>query len=403
MNMADSERIAGILDSSGLTPASKTERADFVIVNMCSVRKSAVDRVYGIAEKYKKTKNKTKTILTGCILKKDKLKLTERFDLIIGIKDLPKLPKLLGLKNNPGKDYFKLLPKISDNSIALIPIMTGCNNFCSYCVVPYTREREKSRPVKDILSEAKNAVKSGCKEIWLLGQNVNSYKPIPFSALLGKINDIPGEFWIKFTSSHPKDFSDSLITAMKKCKKVADYLNLPVQSGNNDILKKMNRPYTVEKYKNLVKKIRSKIPDIALSTDIIVGFPGETKKQFENTAKLFREIKYDMAYINKYSLRPGTAAAKLKDNVSKEEKSRREKVLNEILKKTALEKNKKYMGKAVEVLVEKFQKPDLWLGKTKTHKTVRFESKKNNLKKFVKVKIIDATPWGLKGTLNNKP
>lgn len=403
MNMADSERIAGILDSSGLTPASKTERADFVIVNMCSVRKSAVDRVYGIAEKYKKTRNKPKTILTGCILKKDKLKLTERFDLVISIKDLLKLPKLLGLKNNPKKDYFKLLPKTSDNSIALIPIMTGCDNFCSYCVVPYTREREKSRPVKDILSEVKNAVKNGCKEIWLLGQNVNSYKPIPFSALLEKVNDIPGEFWIKFTSSHPKDFSDSLIAAMKKCKKVSDYLNLPVQSGDNDILKKMNRPYTIEEYKNLVKKIRSKIPDIALSTDIIVGFPGETKEQFENTEKLFREIKYDMAYINKYSLRPGTAAAKLKDNVSKEEKSRREKVLNEILKKTALEKNKKYVGKAVEVLVEKFQKPGLWLGKTKTHKTVRFESKRNNLKKFVKVKIIDATPWGLKGTLNNKP
>ena len=321
MNKADSEKIAAVLENKGYKTASKINEADLVVVNMCSVRQSAVNRVYGVLEKLKNQKLKVKTILTGCILKKDKRKFAELFDEIIDIKDL--------IKN--------IKPKYSNNLSASIPIMTGCNNFCSYCVVPYTRSKEVSKPLKEITCEVENLVKRGIKEIWLLGQNVNSYE-YGFSKLLRTINKIPGEFWIRFTSSHPKDFSDDLIEAMAECKKVAKYLNLPVQSGDDKILKRMNRPYTIKQYKDLVKRIRKKIPDINLSTDVIVGFPGETKKQFENTVKLFKEIKYDIAYISKYSPRSGTVAAKLKDNVSPQEKKRREKVLEKTLKQKSRKK-----------------------------------------------------------------
>jgi tRNA-2-methylthio-N6-dimethylallyladenosine synthase len=280
---------------------------------MCSVRQSAVDRVMGLREKLK---NK-KVMVTGCILKKDKLKLEKEFGKIIEIN------KLIG----------KVKENLSKNIIVYIPIMTGCNNFCSYCVVPYTRGREVSRPQKEIICEIKKLIKNGAKEIWLLGQNVNSYK-YNFPRLLRKINKIRGDFWIRFMSSHPKDFSNDLIKAMAECKKVAKYLNLPIQSGSNEILKKMNRPYTVEQYKNLIKKIREKIPNINLSTDVIVGFPGETEKQFKDTVKLFREIKYNIAYINKYSPRSGTASFKLKDDVSPKEKIRRERILKKIIKET---------------------------------------------------------------------
>jgi len=346
MNKADSEKIAAFLENKGYKSASKINEADLIVVNMCSVRQSAVDRVYGLLPKFQKlqtTNHKLQTILTGCILKKDKRKFSEHFNYILNIKDLPKWPEILNTKpyTKPSKthdreilrvdNYLKIQSKHSTNFSALVPIMTGCNNFCSYCVVPFTRGKEISRPSEEIISEVKNLVKKGYKEIWLLGQNVNSYK-YNFSKLLRKINKIPGKFWIRFTSSHPKDFSDDLIKAMAECEKVAKYLNLPVQSGDDKILKKMNRPYTVKQYKNLIKKIREKIPDINLSTDVIVGFPGETKKQFENTVKLFKQIKYNIAYISKYSPRAGTAAAKLKDNVSPQEKKRREKILEKILK-----------------------------------------------------------------------
>jgi tRNA-2-methylthio-N6-dimethylallyladenosine synthase len=439
MNISDSERIATVLEKIGFKSTQKENEADLIMVNMCSVRQSAVDRVYGVSEKLKKLKEKNKkllTILTGCVLKKDKIKLSKKFDFILNINNLPKLPEMLGIKQTVSdKDYLKIKPKYQSPFSAYIPIMTGCNNFCSYCAVPYTKGREISRPVKDILSEIENLVKkrtnpirnaisNGAREIWLVGQNVNSYqstgknssavaslarrslgedgakadKIINFPKLLKMVDDIPGNFWIRFTSPHPKDFSNELIKTMAKCKKVTEYLNLPVQSGDDKILKKMNRPYTIKQYKNLVKKIRARIPDITLSTDVIVGFPSETKKQFENTVKLFKEIKYDMAYIAQYSPRPGTAAAKLEDDVKPKEKERRWKILTNILKKTALEKNKKNISKEVEVLPEEYKNGFL-TGKSKSYKTVRFEGKENLIGKFIKLKIIDAFPWSLKGIL----
>jgi tRNA-2-methylthio-N6-dimethylallyladenosine synthase len=421
MNTSDSERIATILEKIGFKSTQKENEADLIVVNMCSVRQSAVDRVYGVAEKFKKLREKNKklkTILTGCVLKKDKIKLSKKFDLILNIKDLPKLPKILNTKYfiPSTQNYLKITPKYQSPFSAFIPIMTGCNNFCSYCAVPYTKGREISRPTEEIICEIKdlirirkgtnpirNAISNGAREIWLLGQNVNSYRDgkVNFPKLLKMVNDIPGNFWIRFTSPHPKDFSDELIDVMVESKKVTEYLNLPVQAGNDEILKKMNRPYTIKQYKNLVKKIRAKIPDITLSTDVIVGFPGETKKQFENTVKLFKEIEYDMAYIAQYSPRSGTAAAKLKDNVKPKEKERRWKILTNTLKKTALGKNKKYVGKIIEALPDGYENGFL-TGKSKSYKTVRFEGKENLIGKFIKLKIIDASPWSLKGKLTKK-
>lgn len=409
MNISDAERVSAVLESAKYKYTSNINEADLIAVTMCSIRQSAVDRVHGLVEKFKKLRKanpKLKTILTGCILKKDRKAFVEGFNYVVDIRDIKKLPQIL--KNNDSKDgenYLSITPKYSSKFSASVPIMTGCNNFCAYCVVPYAREREVSRSAEEILLEIKNLVTQGYKEIWLLGQNVNSYnglirtnKPINFAQLLKLVNDIPGEFWIRFTSSHPKDFTQEVIDALAIGGKITPYLNLPIQSGDDKVLKSMNRHYTVKEYKEKIKKLREKIPHIAISTDIIVGFPGETKKQFENTVKLFRDVKYDMAYINKYSQRAGTAAAKLKDNVSWEEKKRREKVLTQVLKETALEKNKQLVGQETVVLFNE-NRGDNYYGKDDHYKTIKVTSKKNILGKIIKVKVTEASPFTLKAEI----
>lgn len=387
-NNHDSERIAAVLENQGYQATSNLNEADLIVVNACSVRQPAIDRIFGQIQKFAKLKAqnpKFKTILTGCVLPSDKKKFAGVFDSILDIKEL--------IKNT------QIKPKYQSSFKAYLPIMTGCNNSCTYCVVPYTRGKEISMPIEEIICQVKNLVKDGYKEIWLLGENVNSYQ-FNFPELLRKINDIAGNFWIRFTSPHPKDFSDELIKVMAECQKVTEYINLPVQSGDNEILKKMNRPYQVQYYKNLVKKIRKMVPEVFLSTDAIVGFPGETKKQFQNTVKLFKEIKYDMAYISKYSPRPGTIAAQMPDDISHQEKKKREKILTEVLKQTALENNKKYIGGIVEVLPEK-SKNGFLIGKTWAYKTIKFKGPKNLIGQFIEVKITDALPWGLNGELAN--
>lgn len=326
MNKSDSERIATVLEKKGYKPAPRKSEADFILVNMCSVRQAAVDRVFGAANEIAKLKVKNpkiKTVLTGCILKKDRRRFSQKFDLILKIKDL-----------------LKYRPKYQNNSLAYVPISNGCNNACSYCAVPLTRGRLVCRDHGKIIKEARTAVKQGFKEVWLLGQNANDYhspadSKVNFAKLLKMINAIPGNFKFLFTSPHPKNFSDELIGTLAGCKKFGQYLNLPVQSGDNKVLKKMNRNYTLKEYRNLVKKIREKMPGIKLSTDVIVGFPGENKTQFQNTAKLLKKIKFNWAYIAKYSPRSGTTAFLLKDNIPLTEKKRREKVLREIVKKYA--------------------------------------------------------------------
>jgi tRNA-2-methylthio-N6-dimethylallyladenosine synthase len=423
LNVSDSERIATVLEKIGYKSCPKIGEANLIVVNMCSVRQTAVDRVYGQIKNFIKLKGKNKKlkiVLTGCILKHDFKKFKEKFDYILSIKDLPQWKNFLAEKSigvtcgffRSDCAYLKIKPKYRNNFSAYVPIIIGCNNFCSYCVVPYTRGSEVSRPADDILSEVKKIIKKGYKEIWLLGENVNSYqsKTINFSKLLRMINDIPGNFWIRFTSSHPKDFSDELIKTIAERAKITKYISLPVQSGDDKILKKMNRPYTIHKYKNLIKKIRKKIPNVTLSTDVIVGFPGETKKQFANTIKLFKEIKPDMAYVARYSPRAGTNAFKMKKSVSDEEKEKRDKAITKVLEKTALENNKKYIGKIVEVLPAstrprvgrgglEYERKGWLVGKTKEYKTIKVQGNKNLIGKFVKVKVVGAIPWGLKGCL----
>jgi tRNA-2-methylthio-N6-dimethylallyladenosine synthase len=404
MNKSDAERAAAILENLGYQKTDSEKSADLIMVLACSVRQSAVDRIYGKVKTWQKIKKQRPliTILTGCVLKKDIKNLSPYFDFIFPITDLTQLPQKLNKKINTEQidDYFKIHPRYQTNFQAYVPISTGCNNFCSYCVVPYVRGPEICRPAEEIIEEVKNLIKNGYKEITLLGQNVNSYlsptdKKINFPKLLQIINDLPGNFWLRFVSSHPKDVSDELIETMAQNKKICEYLHLPVQSGDNEILRKMNRNYTVEHYKNIINKIRNKIPTISISTDIIVGFPGETKEQFQNTFNLMKEIKFDMAYIAEYSPRPQTAAFKLKDDVPKKEKERRRKILTEILKETALEKNKNYLNKEVEVLIDS-EDEEYFFGKTRTFKTVKFKKSKNfKLGEFAKVKIIEALPFGL--------
>jgi tRNA-2-methylthio-N6-dimethylallyladenosine synthase len=417
MNHSDSERIASTLENIGYSPAKNANLADLVVINMCSVRQQAVDRAYGKINDFSKIK-KIKVILTGCALKSDINKLKDSVDYILDIKNLQNWPKIIskrkGLKVG---DYLSIKPKRSTPLSSSIPISNGCNNFCTYCAVPFARGPLRCRSHKEIIKEIKKTILSGTKEIWLLGQNVNDYlspddESVNFAELLKMVNKVPGDFWIRFTSSNPKNFSDELAVAMAKCKKVTPYLNLPVQSGDDGILKRMNRPYDVNSYKKLVKKIKAAFnmyrqgaeKELSLSTDVIVGFPGETKKQFQNSVKLFREMEFDMAYISKYSTRPQAACEKMKDSVSRKEKEGRWNVLNEILKKTAQKRNKK-LAKSIEkdgfdqVLAEN-SKEGFLTGKNRHYKTVKFRGKKNLVGSFIKVKIKAVTPWGMEGILN---
>ena len=407
MNRSDSERIASVLEGMKYTETSDLKEADLAILNMCSVRQTAVDRVYGLAPQFiaLKTKNKGfKAVLTGCILKPERTKLAEIFDFILDKNDLESWPDLLKnkkfKKKNP--DYLKIVPKYGNNIQAYVPISNGCDNFCTYCAVPYTRGRLISRSYKDIIKEVKALVQKGYKEIWLLGENVNSYKSgkYNFSELIKEIDKIDGKFWLRFTSPHPKDFSDELIKTLSESLKFAPYINLPAQSGDNTVLRRMNRPYTREKYISLVKKIRKAFKDdISISTDIIVGFSGETKEQFKNTERLLKEVEFDMAFMAQYSPRPQSySSEKMENDVPKKEKKRREDSLTEILKKTALKNNKKLLKKEVEALV--LERDGEYLnGRTDQNKPVRFKSNESLIGKFVKVRINKVSPWSLEGEL----
>lgn len=305
MNKSDSERIAYLLEKKGYKPAKSEKGADLIVINMCSVRQVAVDRAFGRISSLKDKK----IILTGCVLKQDKERIKNKAEVV------------------DFKDLFKIKSKIKYPQ-GFVPIMEGCDNFCTYCVVPFTRGRECYRKEKEIIKEVKNLIKKGSREITLLGQNIASYPNFP--GLLEKINKIKGNFSIGFLTSHPKDFSDKLIRAIKESKKIKKYIHLPVQSGDNRILKKMNRHYTKKQYLELIKKIRKEIPDIEISTDAIVGFPGESKKQFQNTVDLFKKAHFDTAYVSCYSQRPGTAASRIKDDVTPKEKERRATILRKL-------------------------------------------------------------------------
>ena len=434
MNKADSERIASVLENMRYIRARAQELADLMIINACSVRQSAIDRVYAKARVLANSKSKRQVtlVVTGCILEKDRREFSKNFDLLFNIKDLEKLPNFLQ-KLNPeikivpdtplakqvekesGKlsfeeeSYLRIAPKRENPFTALVPISNGCNKFCTYCAVPYTRGLEICRPASEIIDEIKKYVsEKKVKEIVLLGQTVNSYfdkNGVNFAQLLRKVCQLPGKFWIRFTSPYPTHFTPDIIGAMAEEEKIQKYINLPLQSGDNNVLKRMNRRYTVEEYRGIVQKLRKKIPEISLSTDIIVGFCGETEKEFQNTVKLVKEIKFDMAYIARYSPRPGTLASKnFEDNISPQEKIKRHKILTEIVKTTALENSQKYLGKLVEVLITERKRNYLY-GNTNTMKTVIIPfsgSLKKLVGSFAKVRTTETSPFVLMGRIAGK-
>ncbi|MDD4902505.1 MAG: MiaB/RimO family radical SAM methylthiotransferase [Patescibacteria group bacterium] len=462
MNISDSERIAAYLEFYGFKPESDRAKAGLVVLNTCGIRQKAEDRNYGLIPAIKKKNPRARIILTGCLSERKDVRrrLEEVVDIWLPIKNLPRLYRELDLKKVPSclprkakrcagegcrasplgrggrasrtgwvgeagcvtpgsSDYLNITPKISSDFSAYVPIGNGCDNFCSYCVVPYARGREVYRPAGVIIAEVKKFIDRGYKEIVLIAQNVNSYETmitksdlkyfpkkkigqeIFFPEILDAAAKLPGDFWLRFFTSHPKNMSDELVAVMKKNFKICRQIHLPAQSGDDQILAAMNRKYTVKHYLSLIKKLRTAMPEIGISTDIIVGFPGETKNQFANSEKLMRAAKYDMVYLARFSSRPGTAAAKLKDNISAKEKQRREEILNEILKKTAWKNNQRYLNKAVKVLAEEKNKRGEWLGKNEQFITVKIlGSAKVDLKgEFAKVKITEAKDFGLTGSL----
>lgn len=405
MNTSDSERIASRFDSMGYTPATHETEADVVVYNTCSVRQSAEDRVYGQLNKMNAVKKErdVKVILTGCMAKREVVKKkASAVDLFMDIRDLHKLPELLGESIEVSEEeYFDVKPKFGTKHTAYVPIMTGCNNYCTFCIVPFTRGKELSRPTEQVVMEVRQAIEAGYKEIFLLGQNVNSYAH-GFSELLKKINQLPGDFWIRFVSSHPKDMSDALIDVIASGGHITPYVHFALQSGDAEVLRRMARNYTPEHYLNIVTKLRASVRDLFLATDIIVGFPGETEEQFQRTADMFRKARYDMAYINQYSPREGTPSARaFPDDITSEEKHRREFELNELLKVTARENGQVYVGRVVRVLVQEIARDGMWMGKDYSYRTVKFPKTNDHalVGQFVNVTITEAKEFGLVGKL----
>lgn len=428
MNYSDAARMAAVLENCGLVEAKTEAAADLVVIYSCSVRQMAEDRTYGKIMKLAQGKQRPRIVATGCMVSDkiwQKLLQKNRFDLCLPIDQMINLPKYLKkwkLIEKIPKDsfdhYLDIIPKNKQAFSAFIPIMTGCNNFCSYCAVPYTRGREVSRPMADIVAEAKRLAAAGCIELTLLGQNVNSYgvegqrskvkghnhnvkhkNNNAFVKLLRAVSDIKQLKRIYFISSHPKDMSDTLIKLVGERENLANYIHLPIQSGDDNILKVMNRHYTRADYLKLIKKIRKCIPGVAIVTDVIVGFPGETEEQFANTCRVFAEVGYDMAFIAEYSPRPKTAAAKLVDDVPRVVKKRRKRILNDdYLMKSALANNRKLVEQTVPVLFHR-KKRDGYIGYTEGLKQVHVKSNGNLVGQLLPVKITRALKWGLEGRL----
>ncbi|MFA6525019.1 MAG: tRNA (N6-isopentenyl adenosine(37)-C2)-methylthiotransferase MiaB [Patescibacteria group bacterium] len=414
MNKLDAEKMDALLDAMGFTSTTKESEADLINVLACSVRQSAINRIDGklkVWNKLRKEKPLT-TLLTGCVLPKDKKGIGKQFDILLDMSQLHTLPQLLKKRMQdiedifPDSDYFKLPTKHKSPFQAFVTIQNGCNKFCRYCAVPYTRGREISRPADQIIAEVKDLVENGYKEITLLGQTVNSYinpekgTVKSFADLLKVLGQIKGDFWIRFISPYPTDFSDELIDVIVSDKKICPHLHIPVQAGSNDMLKKMLRKYTREEYLDLIKRIRNKMPDVAITTDIIVGFCDETEENFADTLDLYEKVKFDMAYLAQYSKRPGTQATKLfKDNIPQKVKKQREVALNEVVKKYALLNNQKLLNKTVTVLPENMRK-GLLFGKTDNNKPIQIQrGTKDLIGKFISVKVTKVNPWSLEGSL----
>jgi len=428
MNEHDSEKLAGMLQNMGYVATDKIEEADLIIYNTCCVRENAELKVYGNLGQLKHLKKENPDLIIavcGCMMQQphvvDEIKKKyKHVDLIFGTHNLHTFPELLAnCKKSDGMlievwnkegEIVENLPAIRKfKTKAFVNIMYGCNNFCAYCIVPYTRGRERSREPALILDEIRQLVSEGTKEVTLLGQNVNSYgktleNPIDFAELLYQINEIDGLERIRFMTSHPKDLSYRLIEAMRDCKKVCEHIHLPLQSGSTQILKKMNRHYSKEQYLELIEILKREIPDIAITTDIIVGFPGETEEDFEETLDVVQKVQFDSAFTFLYSIRKGTPAEKMKEQIPDEIKHERFNRLVEIVNEISASKNARYLNQIVEVLVEGESKndPTKLTGRTRTHKLVNFPGDKEFIGRMVPVKITETKTFSLNGVIVSK-
>ena len=413
MNKAESQRIAACVECAGYQPTASFYDADLVILNTCVVRQSAEDKVLGTLGLLKGVKNRhshLQIVVTGCLVDSDTEELKRQFPHV----DLWFKPgnyaELIAWGQRQGIPIEQSVLRCPGNHgapspCAFVPIIQGCDNFCSYCIVPYRRGREISRPIEEVICEVEELVRRGVKEVTLLGQNVDSYgHDLPgqpdLADLLNALNGVDGLARIRFVTNHPKDMKLKLIDAMSSLDKVCEHLELPVQSGDNAILNAMRRGYTSEQYRQLVQTVRSRIPGISLSTDIIVGFPGETDAQFEHTLSLVREIRFDVVHAAAYSPRPGTTAFReFRDDVCASVKRERLTKIEELQAAIATEINSQLRDKEVEVLVEG-KKKGKWFGRTRSNKLVFFEDDGNWLGKLVIVRIVKTSPWSLTGELN---
>ncbi len=427
MNEHDSEKIGGMLNSIGYEEIDNN-KADLVILNTCLIRENAAQKVFGKLGALKGLKRKNPNMLIavcGCMMQKEEvrkqtLKRCPFVDIVFGTNNIHELPDLIRkaqieklkavsiIENT--EEIHEDMPKARKYSHkALVNITYGCNNFCTYCVVPYTRGREKSREPEDILNEIRDLAKNGCKEVTLLGQNVNSYgknlsREYTFADLLNAVSEIDGIEFIRFMTSHPKDLSDDLIKVIKESDKVCKHVHLPVQSGSTKVLNEMNRKYTKEHYLELAEKIRREIPDVAITTDIIVGFPEETEEDFMETVDLVKKVEYESAFTFLYSPREGTKAAAMENQVPEDEKHKRFNYLLDQLYPIVLDKNEKCIGKTYRILVDEISKSsdEFLTGRTEHFRLVHFKGDKSLLGKIVNVRIDSAKTFFLEGTIVDK-
>ena len=440
MNTSDSERVAGILERLGFTLATRIEAADFLVFNTCSVKQKAEDKVTGLRKNLARLHRQNRDLkiaVTGCMIRKTSSQKTAEHDSLLDvmpemdiafrIEDVARLPELLKqvdpalvFEDLPDEgtleNYFKIAPKKSNASSVFVPIMTGCDKMCTYCIVPFTRGRETSRDMSEIVDECTRHVEEGALEITLVGQTVNSYGlsftdrksgkfaelgKSPFATLLRALDSLYGKGLrrLRFTSPHPRDFSDELIATLAELKTICPYIHMPVQSGDNRTLRRMNRNYNVEEYKTIMRKIQAVIPGCSISTDIIVGFCGETDEEFENTYQMYKEMEWDLCFISRYSHRKGTYSQKsLKDDVPAATKDARWHRLNALLKEITAQKHAAHIGQTLEVLVDT-QIGASCIGRSREFKEVHFRSGRPLIGKLVNVQITGSREFYLDGEL----
>ena len=424
MNEHDSEYISGIMEDIGYTKTENMEEANVIIVNTCAIRENAHNKAEGMLGRIKhlkETKEDIIVIFCGCMAQEEKLvnkvKDYKWIDIICGTHNYHKIPEYLmeRLNNNRICEVYSIEGNVIENIpvkrdskyTAWVNIQYGCDKFCTYCIVPYTRGKQRSRKSEDIIDEVRELYNNGYQEVTLLGQNVNAYgkdfdNNYDFADLLGEVSQT-GIPRIRFVTSHPWDFTDKMLDVISTCDNIMPYIHLPLQSGSDRILKLMGRKYTIEEYLTLVNKIRNKIPNVSITTDIIVGFPGETNEDFEKTLDIVNKVKYDLAYTFIFSPREGTPAAKMEDNTSQEEKKTRLARLNELINHYALESNKKMMGNVYNVLIlGESDKDNKYMGYTENMKLVNVKCNTDCVGKIIPVKIVDTKTWSLDGEVYEK-